>query len=1715
MGTSGQILKLTSGTSGNVGVLSFEDDSSGGSGSDITVQEEGSDLSTAATKLNFVGSGVTATNDGSDASVKVITIDNTLSRPDSEKTSLIAGDQFLIFDDDDSFSPKYISTESLSTLLAGSGLTVASSVLSIDSSAGATFASLTVAEGAITCGSISISKSTPEFSMTDGASYSSLGGAVIKLGAKDSTNAMSDTNRMGALEFHGATSSGSILSGASIEAFCAADWSGTERATDLVFKTTTGTTSGEHLRITAAGNVGIGQNSPGERLEVAGRIKISETSSPSAPSDNDGGILYAKSDGKLYWRSHEVSTEADLTAGASSTFSDTIIANSGVTSKGTLTVGAGGDEFTISESSDNITMAVAQSNKSLTITGNDGGSTINALFFDMENAGNATFNGSVTANAGVVIDNITIDGSEIDLSSGDLTVDVAGDIILDAAGEEVIFKDGSTNVGHVSMDSDNLTIKSLVSDKDIIFQGNDGGSGITALTLDMSAAGAATFNGAVTSKGTLTVGAGGDEFTISESSGNITMAVAQSNKSLTITGNDGGSTINALVFDMENTGNATFNGSVTANAGVVIDNITIDGSEIDLSSGDLTVDVAGDIILDAAGEEVIFKDGSTNVGHVSMDSDNLTIKSLVSDKDIIFQGNDGGSGITALTLDMSAAGAATFNGSVTAAGVVIDNITIDGSEIDLSSGDLTVDVAGDIILDAAGEEVIFKDGSTNVGHVSMDSDNLTIKSLVSDKDIIFQGNDGGSGITALTLDMSAAGAATFNGSVTANAGVVIDNITIDGSEIDLSSGDLTVDVAGNIILDAAGGDFKYNVDGTEILRISNSSSNVVVKPIVDEKNIIFQQKDGNEVARIDDDGKFYVGGTEGVIISQGAIQIKNGGTQSYIDFYCESSNAHYTRLQAPAHSAFSGNVTITLPAASGTVCVAGGTGLTLSSAGSMSVDASQTQITAVGTIATGVWNGTAIASDYLDSDTAHLSVAQTFSALKTFTAGVNITGNLDFSDDNNDIIIKDNSSTALVIKEDTNVYMTFDSTNSTEKIISNKTFQAARGIDVKNSSTSGGYITLYESSSNSGNNFTKIKAADNITTSATYILPADIGSEDQILKISSVSGTEASLAWADETGGGGGGGGGSSLTIQEEGSSLSTAATTLNFVGTGVTASGTGATKTITVTTGTQNVFSTIAVSGQDNVEADSTTDTLTLVAGSNMTITTDASSDTITFASSGGGGGISFDGSTANGLLTYKDADEASVESNLTFDGSILDITGYIKQSKGFTTLTSTTSAYTNSGVKYLVCSFSVPSGGLLTELTWLVTKPVYIVKDSQWGTLSSVTGSLTLAGGTALLGDQLNLTNSYGTSATSINSYGNLVSALSGGNNYWSRSTFTTGSSGSFIFSKITNPSTSVYNSSASNDTYYFTIAGAYNDSSQNYTGDISGSLISKTYSNIAFTASGDSWDTNSDHTLSVGDLIVFTVAGSGTSGYSVDTNYFVQANSGTSTGSIGGTWYYNASYYDFNTDSATGLSVNDTITFDTVGNAKDQGDNLLYNTSTTYYVIDSGSYIKLSLSEGGSEILGTGTPHQASSSGSYTVSGNVTDNSIFKLSTSIGGSVVDGTGDSTGWTAKAYSIIGANWSFDYTGGTAEDLWTTSAAHGLSVGDKIQFVRSGGGATGYSIDTDYYVVAVPSSTTVQLSTSTGGSVLEGSSDSSGFWYAVDVSDKNEFKMALTYLLM
>jgi len=73
-----------------------------------------------------------------------------------------------------------------------------------------------------------------------------------------------------------------------------------------------------------------------------------------------------------------------------------------------------------------------------------------------------------------------------------------------------------------------------------------------------------------------------------------------------------------------------------------------------------------------------------------------------------------------------------------------------------------------------------------------------------------------------------------------------------------NSGNITLDSVADIVLDAAGNDWSFKAGGTEVLKITNSSSDVIIKPIVDAKDIIFQQRDGTEVARIEDNATFNV-----------------------------------------------------------------------------------------------------------------------------------------------------------------------------------------------------------------------------------------------------------------------------------------------------------------------------------------------------------------------------------------------------------------------------------------------------------------------------------------------------------------------------------------------------------------------------------------------------------------------------------------------------------------------------------------------------------------------------------------------------------------------------------------------------------------------------------------------------------------------------------------
>jgi len=137
-------------------------------------------------------------------------------------------------------------------------------------------------------------------------------------------------------------------------------------------------------------------------------------------------------------------------------------------------------------------------------------------------------------------------------------------------------------------------------------------------------------------------------------------------------------------------------------------------------------------------------------------------------------------------------------------------ITHDGTNGDFeSAGNLTFDVAGDIILDADGADIKFKDDGTEIGSISLTGSNLILSSAVSNEDIIFKGNDGGSTIDALTLDMSDAGTATFNHDIRLG----------DSSKAVFGAGnDLQIfhDGTNSFVQDAAAGDLILDTNGDSV-----------------------------------------------------------------------------------------------------------------------------------------------------------------------------------------------------------------------------------------------------------------------------------------------------------------------------------------------------------------------------------------------------------------------------------------------------------------------------------------------------------------------------------------------------------------------------------------------------------------------------------------------------------------------------------------------------------------------------------------------------------------------------------------------------------------------------------------------------------------------------------------------------------------------------------
>ena len=191
------------------------------------------------------------------------------------------------------------------------------------------------------------------------------------------------------------------------------------------------------------------------------------------------------------------------------------------------------------------------------------------------------------------------------------------------------------------------------------------------------------------------------------------------------------------------------------------------------------------------------------------------------------------------TDDMNVTDDLIVGGNISASGTVFTN------EIDAPSGDITIDSAGDIILDADGTDIILKDDGTSFGSFKRASSDFIIKAETADKDILFKGTDGSSTITALTLDMSEAGAATFNSDITAGGDVSASgfiktkgvNITDSGNASFISQSGTSAGFSNQIFIgdvsDVGGSGFLkiFNNDGDEVEKAHFSGMDVGIKAV--------------------------------------------------------------------------------------------------------------------------------------------------------------------------------------------------------------------------------------------------------------------------------------------------------------------------------------------------------------------------------------------------------------------------------------------------------------------------------------------------------------------------------------------------------------------------------------------------------------------------------------------------------------------------------------------------------------------------------------------------------------------------------------------------------------------------------------------------------------------------------------------------------------------
>ena len=426
----------------------------------------------------------------------------------------------------------------------------------------------------------------------------------------------------------------------------------------------------------------------------------------------------------------------------------------------------------------------------------------------------ATTDINIPANVGLTFGNdgekIEGDGTDLTVSANNLTVDAAADIILDADGGDVFFKDGGTTFGSATNTSGNLIIKSgtttalTFSGANTTVAGNltvDGNFDVTG-TLDFS-------DSAITNVGSIqldSIAGDGDTNTSITFSGSdvITIAAGGDNQVtfnngsiLPVTDNDIDLGSGSYEFK-----DAYFDGTVTTDA-LAADTANIDGGSIDGATLGTNSAITQAVI------DNININGTT-IGHTS-DTDLLTLTSgvlTVAGEVSMTTLDIGGTNVAATATEINI-----LDGDNSASSVTI----ADADRIILNDNGTMKQVAVTALNTYTSASIAADDISTGDGAVTLatSSGNITIDAQAGDADIIFKGTDSSSDITALTLDMSEAGAATFNDKIVATELDISGNIDIDGTtNLDNTDIDGTFAVDGTTI----------SLDATTSLNIDNSNT---------------------------------------------------------------------------------------------------------------------------------------------------------------------------------------------------------------------------------------------------------------------------------------------------------------------------------------------------------------------------------------------------------------------------------------------------------------------------------------------------------------------------------------------------------------------------------------------------------------------------------------------------------------------------------------------------------------------------------------------------------------------------------------------------------------------------------------------------------------------------------------------------------------------------